>query len=241
MKKPRLATPEALRLRSPSSAARSFAPAAALAAIAAAIAFAVTAAAPFSASATKPAAPLAAGRPAAGPTPVRLDRDPLSRSTETLAGVVARRYRIALASAREVVSTAVQEGRRNGLDPVLILAVIAVESRFNPIAESEQGAVGLMQIVPRYHADKLAELGATSGLAPHANIAVGARILRDSILRGGGEAAGLQLYNGSADDETRAYAARVQAERRRLEEALPRGRNRASAPSTAAAPSGPRA
>ncbi len=228
MKKPRPATPEALRLRSPTAAARSFAPAALLALAAAAVAFAVTAAAPFSVGAARPAAPLGAEvQPVPAPTPVRLDRSPLPQSVETLAGVVARRYRIALASAREVVATAVQEGRRNGVDPVLILAVIAVESRFNPIAESEQGAVGLMQIVPRYHADKLAEVGSTSGLAPHANIAVGARILREAILRGGGEAAGLQLYNGSPDDESRAYAGRVQAERRRLEEALPKGGRRA--------------
>jgi soluble lytic murein transglycosylase-like protein len=202
-------------------------PAAILAALAAAVAFAVLAAPPFPPAAVK-AATSPMGVPlVAGPTPVRLGPAPLSPSAETLAGVIARRYRIALASAREVVATAMREGGRNGVDPVLILAVIAVESRFNPIAESEQGAVGLMQIMPRFHADKLAELGATSGLAPHANIAVGARILHDSIVRGGGEAAGLQLYNGSSDDETRAYAGRVQAERRRLEDALPKAGRRA--------------
>ena len=130
-----------------------------------------------------------------------------------------------------MVHTAFREGRRNDVDPLLILAVIAVESRFNPIAESEQGAVGLMQIVPRFHMDKVDAKsdagGAPSFLPPRANIAIGTRILKDSIRRGGGEAAGLQLYNGSFDDESRAYANRVQAERRRLEEALPRARNRA--------------
>ena len=108
-----------------------------------------------------------------------------------------------------------------------LTATIAVESRFNPIAESEQGAVCLMQVVPRFHADKLAELGAASALPPHENIALGARILRESIQRGGGETAGLQLYNGSPDDGTKAYANRVQSERRRLQEALPRARDRA--------------
>ncbi len=133
-----------------------------------------------------------------------------------------------------MVRTAFHEGRRNGVDPLLILAVIAVESRFNPIAESEQGAVGLMQIVPRFHMDKVdAEVDAgvdaagPSFLPPRTNIAIGTRILKDSIRRGGGEAAGLQLYNGSFDDESRAYANRVQVERRRLEAALPRPRNRA--------------
>lgn len=126
-----------------------------------------------------------------------------------------------------MVRAAFREGRRNDVDPLLILAVIAVESRFNPIAESEQGAVGLMQIIPRFHMDKVEVAGAPSFLPPRANIAIGTRILKDSIRRGGGEAAGLQLYNGSFDDESRAYANRVQAERRRLEGALPRARNRA--------------
>ncbi|MFO1323950.1 MAG: transglycosylase SLT domain-containing protein [Burkholderiales bacterium] len=147
--------------------------------------------------------------------------------TEILAGIVARRYRVAQDAAGDVVRAAFLEGKRHGLDPMLILAVIAVESRFNPIAESEQGALGLMQVVPRFHMDKIAAAGAASMLMPEANIAIGALILKDSIRRGGSDAAGLQLYNGSFDDETRAYANRVLNERKRLEDALPRSRERA--------------
>jgi len=47
-------------------------------------------------------------------------------------------------------------------------------------------------------------------------------ILKDSIRRGGSDEAGLQLYNGSFDDETRAYANRVLAERRRIEQSIPK-------------------
>ena len=165
--------------------------------------------------------------PAAIPISARPRGEDSTPNTELLAGFVARHYRVARDSARDMVHAAYREGRRNDIDPLLILAVIAVESRFNPIAESEQGAVGLMQIVPRFHMDKVATGDAPSFLLPHANIAIGARILKDSIRRGGGEIAGLQLYNGSFDDETRAYATRVQAERRRLEDALPRLRSRA--------------
>ena len=143
--------------------------------------------------------------------PSRIDR---------LAAVVARRYRVADDAAAEVVRTAFREGGRNGLDPLLILAVIAVESRFNPFAASEQGAVGLMQIVPRFHKDKLPDEGAPAMLEPEANIVVGTRILKDSIRRGGSDEAGLQLYNGAFDDETRAYANRVLAERRRIEQSV---------------------
>jgi soluble lytic murein transglycosylase-like protein len=145
----------------------------------------------------------------------------LSR-VDQLAAVVARRYKVAEGAAAEVVRTAFREGRRHGLDPTLILAVIAVESRFNPFAASEQGALGLMQIVPRFHKDKLPGEGAPAMLEPEANIAVGARILKDSIRRGGSDEAGLQLYNGAFDDETRAYANRVLTERRRIEQSLPK-------------------
>lgn len=145
---------------------------------------------------------------------------------QLLANLVARRYRVAQDAAGEVVRAALSEGRRHGIDPMLILAVIAVESRFNPIAESEQGAMGLMQVVPRFHMDKIATAGA-SLLLPEANIAIGARILKDSIRRGGSDAAGLQLYNGAVDDETQAYANRVLLERQRLQDALPRSRDRA--------------
>ena len=197
--------------------------AALMAAVTAAAAPVVRTWAPASADiALAPLAPLDAA-----PVSDRPAVDALSPNAELLAGFVARHYRVARESARDMVRTAFHEGQRNNVDPLLILAVIAVESRFNPIAESEQGALGLMQIVPRFHMDKLAPVDAPSFLLPHANIAIGARILKDSIQRGGGEVGGLQLYNGSFDDETCAYANRVQAERRRLEDALPRVRARA--------------
>jgi soluble lytic murein transglycosylase-like protein len=143
---------------------------------------------------------------------------------QMLANVVARRYRVAEGAAIDVVHAALREGHKHGLDPMLILAVIAVESRFNPIAESEYGAVGLMQIVPRFHMDKIAAVGVPSMLLTEPNIAIGTRILKESIRRGGSDAAGLQLYNGTSDDETQAYANRVLSERRRIESALPRTR-----------------
>ena len=159
-------------------------------------------------------------------TLTRLEASSAPRA-EKLAGVVARRYRVAQGAAVEVVDAVLREAHRHGLDPVLILAVIAVESRFNPFAQSEQGALGLMQVVPRFHMDKIAALGVPSILVPDANIALGARILKDAIRRGGNEQAGLQLYNGAVDDETQAYANRVLLERRRLEADLPRARDRA--------------
>jgi soluble lytic murein transglycosylase-like protein len=159
-------------------------------------------------------------------TNVRIGKPEATPRPEQLATVVARRYRVAQDAALEVVGAAFREGKRYGLDPMLILAVIAVESRFNPVAESEQGAMGLMQVVPRFHPEKIAALGVSSVLLPDANIALGARILKDAIRRGGSDVAtGLQLYNGAVDDETQAYANRVLTERKKIEGALPRVRD----------------
>jgi len=148
---------------------------------------------------------------------------------EALATLVAKKYRIAPEVTRGLVMTSYREGLRIGLDPLLIIAVIAVESRFNPIAQSDGGAQGLMQVIPGYHKDRFEQAPANSVLDPEANIRLGARVLKDCIRRGGTDVAGLQLYNGSADDATAAYASRVLAERQRLQQVLERSRGRARA------------
>jgi soluble lytic murein transglycosylase-like protein len=143
---------------------------------------------------------------------------------DAVAEAIARKYRISRTATREFVSTAYREGSGIGVDPLLIVAVMAIESRFNPIAQSEGGAIGLMQVIPRYHADKFDLAHGTSMLDPHANIWLGARVLKEYIRRGGTDAAGLQLYNGSSADETNAYANKVLGERQRLRETARRGR-----------------
>ena len=145
---------------------------------------------------------------------------------EALATLVAKRYRISMEPTRGLVATAYREGRRTGVDPLLIIAVIAVESRFNPIAESVMGAQGLMQVIPGYHKNHLEAAGVDSVLDPDANIRLGARILKEYIRTGGTEIAGLQRYNGSADDATNAYAVKVLGEKQRLQQAVQRVRDR---------------
>jgi soluble lytic murein transglycosylase-like protein len=145
-------------------------------------------------------------------------------NVEALIDAAARRYRISIQAMRDLVDTAYAEARRNRLDPLLIIAVMAVESRFNPIAQSDAGATGLMQVIPHYHSDKFSVANGETVLDPRINIKVGAQVLREYIVRGGSEAAGLQLYNGASGDASNAYANRVLAERARLQVAVRRAR-----------------
>jgi hypothetical protein len=140
---------------------------------------------------------------------------------KVLAGYLARRYRVAGEATEELVSECYAVGGAIGLDPLLILAVISVESRFNPIAQSDMGAKGLMQVIPKFHAEKLAVHGGEYAiLDPKTNILVGAKILKEYIRLAGGLEAGLQMYNGAAHDPSQSYAQKVIAERQRLEQAL---------------------
>lgn len=168
------------------------------------------------------------------PAPARVARVEADWKQRAMVQYVARRYRLAADAAADFVGAAFTAGQRVGLDPLLILAVMAVESRFNPIAESHMGAKGLMQIIPRFHLEKLAPFGGASAvLDPDANVHVGARILKEYIRLGGSLESGLLLYNGSSYDAEAVYAQKVMAERQRIEEALS-ARGKASA--TAAAP-----
>ena len=151
---------------------------------------------------------------------------PADPSIDALAGIIARKYRVSEEATREFVRTAFHEGTRNGVDPLLIVSVMAVESRFNPVAQSDGGAVGLMQVIPRFHAEKFDATNRSSALDPRTNIQVGVKILKEYIGRGGNESAGLQLYNGAPSDASFAYATRVLGEKQSLQDAVRRARGR---------------
>lgn len=133
---------------------------------------------------------------------------------------LSKRYRVASDATNMLVSAAYLTAHEFKLDPLLILSVMAIESGFNPFAESPVGAQGLMQVMSKVHRDKFEELGGVkAALNPVANIRVGSLILKDYVKRGGSVEAGLKLYVGAGAFETDSgYGARVLAEYRRLKE-----------------------
>ena len=154
----------------------------------------------------------------AGSTLASLAERLLEREQAALADYIAKRYRIAQDAAARFVSIAYRAGERHSVDPLLILAVMAIESRYNPVAESVVGAKGLMQIIPKFHLDKLDDHGGEQALLePEVNILVGAEILREYTRRFGDPEFALQMYAGAVDEVGSQYAAKVMAEKARLE------------------------
>ncbi|HEX4598191.1 MAG TPA: transglycosylase SLT domain-containing protein [Burkholderiaceae bacterium] len=136
----------------------------------------------------------------------------------SVAQYLSRRYHVADEAVRPLVLAAREAGRESQVDPLLILAVMAVESSLNPFAESEVGAQGLMQVMTSVHATRFGLDGALhNALEPVANIRVGSAILSDAIRRGGSVERGLQLYVGAGNlRDDGGYGSRVLAEMARL-------------------------
>jgi soluble lytic murein transglycosylase-like protein len=133
---------------------------------------------------------------------------------------LSKRYRVAGDATNMLVSTAYSTAHDIKLDPLLILAVMAIESGLNPFAESSVGAQGLMQVMSKIHHEKFQKLGGVqAALNPVANIRVGALILKDYVTRGGSVEAGLKTYVGAAAFENDSgYGSKVLAEYRRLKQ-----------------------
>lgn len=116
---------------------------------------------------------------------------------------LSKRYRVAGDAANMLVSTAYLTAHELKLDPLLILAVMAIESGLNPFAESAMGAKGLMQVMAKVHHDKFEDVGGPqAALNPVANIRVGALILKDYVKRTGSVEGGLKTYVGAANFDT---------------------------------------
>ena len=131
---------------------------------------------------------------------------------------LSKKYGVAPEPLSVLVSNAFEIGQEAKLDPTLILAVMAIESRFNPFAQSPVGAQGLMQVMTTVHEDKYQNFGGhLAAFDPVTNLRVGVKVLQECINRAGSVAGGLKFYVGAgnlADDG--GYAAKVMMEHVRL-------------------------
>jgi len=130
---------------------------------------------------------------------------------------LSRKYSVAPEPLSALVAEAFFLGEKIKLDPTLILAVMAIESRFNPFAHSAMGAQGLMQVLTRVHVDKYEDFGGQlAAFDPVTNLRVGVQVLLDCIRRAGNVEGGLKLYVGAVNTDGSDYVNKVMAEHQRL-------------------------
>lgn len=100
--------------------------------------------------------------------------------------------------------------KRYGLDPQIIKALIEEESGWCASAEGDSGqSIGLMQIQPRWHKERLARLGITNLYDPKQNVTVGCDILSDLYDKYGNYEDALSVYNSGNTEDGKAYAERI--------------------------------
>ena len=115
-----------------------------------------------------------------------------------------------MVAVEQIVLAAYASAASHRLDPYLLLAVISVESSFNPLAESKVGAKGLMQVMPEVHRERFQRHGGTdAALNPWANIDVGAGILREYLDRFKTIEAALSAYVGMGPSGQTQYPSKV--------------------------------
>lgn len=143
----------------------------------------------------------------------------LPKQQAAVAFWLSKKYKVAPEPLSALVAEAFEIGIRTKLDPTLILAVMAIESGFNPFAQSPVGAQGLMQVMTKIHRDKYENFGGTlAAFDPLSNLRVGVKVLQECIARAGSMEAGLRYYVGAANiEDDGGYAAKVMAEYARLQ------------------------
>jgi hypothetical protein len=146
------------------------------------------------------------------------DPKELSRQQAAVANWLSHRYRVAPEPVSRLVQEAWSVGQKANLDPTLILAIMAIESSFNPFAQSAVGAQGLMQVMTKVHNDKYEAFGGNhAAFDPVTNLRVGVQVLKECITRAGSLEAGLRFYVGAANlNEDGGYAGKVLSEQASL-------------------------
>jgi len=142
----------------------------------------------------------------------------LPKQQAAVAYWLSKKYRVAPEPLSALVAEAYEIGEKAKLDPTLILAIMAIESGFNPFAQSPVGAQGLMQVMTGIHSDKYESFGGKlAAFDPVTNLRVGVKVLQECIQRSGSLQAGLRFYVGAANlTDDGGYADKVMAEHARL-------------------------
>lgn len=145
----------------------------------------------------------------------------LPKQQAALAYWLSKKYRVAPEPISALVVEAYEVSKHARMEPTLILAVMAIESGFNPFAQSAVGAQGLMQVMTSVHTDKYESFGGKfAAFDPVTNLRVGVRVLQECIARAGSLEGGLKQYVGATGPDDGGYAGKVLSEQMRLQDVL---------------------
>ena len=130
---------------------------------------------------------------------------------QKLAIHIAKTYNVNLKLSEDIVFHSYINAHKNDLEPLLIVSLIGVESTFNPESKSSYGAIGLTQVVPRFHQAKINSLSQEQDLwNVKDNIKVGTSILKEYLIKARGDLRkALQMYNGTLEDEEFKYSNKI--------------------------------
>ena len=134
---------------------------------------------------------------------------------------ISRKYKVSNEAVRDIVEISFSAGGDFEIDPYVVIAVIAIESSFNPLAESSAGALGLMQVMPLIHRKKFEKYGGfDKSLDVKVNVYVGTEILKNFYLRYGNYQRALLAYVGVSQNSNSSYPKKVLRLRDRLKKLI---------------------
>lgn len=129
-------------------------------------------------------------------------KNDLQLEQDALSEHLAAKYKRPVGEVSHIVETAYKEAIRHSISPLLVLAIIEKESSLRSTVSNSYGALGLMQVVPRFHQEKLRNpTNPKELLTPDGNIKVGTRIVAEylQVQKGNLEKA-LVKYSGNAKE-----------------------------------------
>jgi len=139
---------------------------------------------------------------------------------QNIALYISNKYSTPLYLAEKIVFYAHINAIKQGISPLLALSVIGVESTFRPNSKSHAGAIGLTQVIPRWHPEEMSRLPTKNSIWDVSwNIYIGMLILNKYLEdHNGNIVMALQKYNGSTRDQTRRYSRKVLGKYRMFKE-----------------------
>lgn len=158
-------------------------------------------------------APVQAKRPA--PTIVKVSKEGISGSARVTvwANKIVSRYNIPSEMAVRIAAKVEEVSKAKGIDPAMMLGLIATESSFRTNLTSSAGAQGLTQVIPKWHRAKIAKVtsggGGKSIWHPESNIEIGAMVFQEYRAKSSSDTQALQRYNGALKDKSAKYANKV--------------------------------